>query len=174
MFEHHPTTAQELARHRPIIRDTPFMDRQLLTKRPERIEQNLPPDWGEGYPNVWLGVSIENDAYAHRATILTQTPAVIRFVSYEPALGPLDTLQLDGLDWIIYGGESGPGFRGHDIRWARDMRARCEAAGVAFFYKQSPAPRTEMGIELDGEIVRYYPKSRRAAKAPPGFLLPMA
>ena len=83
----------------------------------------------------------------------------MRFVSYKPALGPLDELELDGLAWVIYGGESGPDYRPHDVEWARDMRRRW--AGVAFFYKQSAAPRTEMGIELDGEIVRAYPTPRR-------------
>lgn len=71
------------------------------------------------------------------------------------------SLNLDGIDWVIYGGESGPGFRGHDLEWPRDMRRRCEAAGVAFFYKQSAAIRTEMGTELDGETVRNYPIPRK-------------
>ncbi len=100
-----------------------------------------------------------------RAWDLRRIPAVVRFVRYEPALGPLDELELDGLDWIIYGGESDPGYRPHDVQWARDMRRRCDAEGAAFFYKQSAAPRTEMGIELDGEIVRAYPTPRGAVAA---------
>ena len=114
---------------------------------------------------MWLGTSIESNDYIMRAWDLRRIPALVRFVSYEPALGPLDELDLDGLDWIIYGGESGSGYRPHDVQWARDMRRRCDEAGAAFFYKQSAAPRTEMGIELDGEIVRAYPTPRRSAAA---------
>jgi protein gp37 len=70
----------------------------------------------------------------------------------------LDELNLKGIHWVIYGGESGPNYRTHEVQWARDMRDRCKARGVAFFYKQSAAPRTEMGIKLDGRIVRQYPR----------------
>lgn len=160
VFEDHPTITEQRERLWQLIRETPNLHWQLLTKRPERIAENLPADWGVGYPNVWLGTSIENDDYVWRADHLRDIPAVVRFVSYEPALGPLPSLNLSGLDWIIYGGESGPGWRDHDLDWPREMRRRCEEAGVVFFYKQSAAPRTEMGIELDGEIVRKYPTPR--------------
>lgn len=154
--------APELVEYRmdlwEIIRNTPWLDWQLLTKRPQNIEKFLPSDWGDGYPNVWLGTSIEDNRVAHRGPILTSVPAIVHFVSYEPAIGPLDQLDLTDIEWLIYGGESGPGYRDHDIQWARDIRKRCEESGTAFFYKQSPAYRTEMGIELDGEIVRNYPK----------------
>ena len=83
-------------------------------------------------------------------------------MSYEPALGPLDSLDLTGLDWIIYGGESGPGYRPHDLAWPRAMRDKCRAAGVAFFYKQSSAHRTEMGTTLDGETIHQFPVPRIA------------
>jgi len=160
-FEAHPTIQAELPKLWALIRQTPWLDWQLLTKRADRIGECLPPDWSaEGWPNVWLGVSIENADYLWRADALRAVPAVVRFVSYEPALGPLDALDLHRLDWIIYGGESGPKYRDHDLDWARRMRAKCEAAGVAFFYKQSAARRTEMGIALDGEIVRHYPTPR--------------
>lgn len=153
-----PTLARERLKLWPLIRSTPWLDWLLLTKRPENYARFLPPDWGGGYPNVWIGTSIESNEYVGRADFIREVPATVRFISYEPALGPLDDLNLAGLHWIIYGGESGPGYRGHDVQWARDIRARCEAAGVAFFYKQSPAPRTEMHITLDGEIVRSYPR----------------
>lgn len=156
-FEDHPQIIAELPKLWAMIRQTPRLDWQLLTKRSERISQSLPTDWGDGYPNVWLGVSIESNEYTYRADDLRKIPARIRFVSYEPALGPLDALNLENIQWVIYGGESGPGWRQHDLAWPRDMRRRCEAAGVAFFYKQSAAPRTEMGTTLDGEIVRNYP-----------------
>lgn len=95
-----------------IIRNTPELTYQILTKRPERILDNLPPDWGEGYPNVWLGVSIEdNDVMPLRIIRLINIPAKVRFISAEPLLGKLRLLELTGLDelfdWIIVGGESG-------------------------------------------------------------------
>jgi len=142
-----------------LIRDTPWLDWQLLTKRPENFERMLPDDWGEGYSNVWLGTSIEDNRVADRATDLISVPAHVHFVSYEPAIGPLDGLDLTHIEWVIFGGESGPDYRPMDVQWARDMKARCDAEGVAFFFKQSAAPRTEMGIKLDGRIVRNYPRS---------------
>lgn len=161
VFEDHPTVIGEMAKLWPLIRATPWLHWQLLTKRPERIAASLPADWGDGYPNVWLGTSIENADYAWRADHLRAIPAVVRFVSYEPALGPLaDVLDLTGIDWIIYGGESGNSYRDHDIQWPRDMRDKCKAAGAAFFYKQSPARFTERGTTLDGETVREYPVPR--------------
>lgn len=167
VFEDHPTIAQERKRLWALVRETPFLEWQLLTKRPENLllPGYLPDDWGPGYPNVWLGTSIENADYAFRRDQLVEVPAAIRFVSYEPALGPLaEALDLDGIDWVIYGGESGPGYRKHDLDWPRRMRIACEKAGVAFFYKQSSAARTEMGIELDGKIVREFPHNRRVAR----------
>lgn len=92
------------------------------------------------------------------AAHLISNPAPVHFVSYEPAIGPLDQLDLTDIEWVIYGGESGPGHRPEDKQWARDMHARCAAADVAFFHKQSAGHRTEMGIELDGKIVREYPR----------------
>lgn len=133
---------------------------QMLTKRPQNIERLLPADWGDGFPNVWLGTTIEDMRVAARADYLRKIPAVVRFVSYEPAIGPLNDLDLTGLDWVIYGGESGSGYRPEDKQWARDMRDKCTAADVAFFHKQSAAFRTEQGIELDGEIVRHFPTPR--------------
>ncbi len=130
---------------------------QMLTKRPENIGKFLPADWGDGYWNVWLGCTIEDNRVAHRATPLTRNPAVVHFVSYEPAIGPLDQLDLNDIEWVIYGGESGPNRRPEDKQWARDMHARCSDANIAFFHKQSAGIRTEMGIELDGKIIREYP-----------------
>jgi protein gp37 len=146
-----------------VIRESHHLEFQMLTKRADRIARCLPADWGQGYPNVWLGVSIEDQRVADRADHLREIPAAIRFVSYEPALGPLE-LDLAGLDWVIYGGESGPGYRPEDKDWARSMRAQCQAAGVAFFHKQSSARRTEQGIELDGQIIREFPAGARKWK----------
>jgi protein gp37 len=165
--EDHPVAAERRPFLFDIIRKTPHLDWLLLSKRAERIAECLPKDWGDGWPNVWIGATIESNDYVHRADCLRAIPATVRFVSYEPALGHLDKLDLSGLDWIIYGGESGPGYRPHDLAWPREMKRRCEEAAAnakpgerwpTFFYKQMAAPRTEMGIELDGEIVRNYPR----------------
>jgi protein gp37 len=120
-----------------------------------RVHPDVPRRWR--LPNVWLGTSIENDRHTFRADHLREAPADIRFISAEPLLGPLPSLDLDRLDWIIVGGESGPGFRPMDHAWARDLRDRCLAAGVAFFFKQSSGLRTETGIELDGRRWEEYP-----------------
>jgi len=158
--ENHPILDAQRVRMWEAIRNNPRLHFQMLTKRPERIRQLLPADWGNGYPNVWLGTSIEDMRVAQRADHLRDIPAVVRFISYEPALGPLDGINLRGIDWVIYGGESGPGYREHDLAWPRAMEKKCAAEGVAFFFKQSAAPRTEMGIMLDGRIVRKFPVPR--------------
>lgn len=137
-----------------IVRESPDLWFQLLTKRPDHIAEALPDDWGDGYPNVWLGTTIEDMRVAWRADALRAVPARVRFVSYEPAIGPLtDAFALEGLHWLICGGESGAGYRPFDMQWARDIRDRCVAHGVAFFMKQDAAFRTEMRpylVEPDG------------------------
>lgn len=146
-----------------LIRNCDHLHFQLLTKRPENILRFLPDDWGQGYENVWVGTTIEDNRVVHRGDYLRAVPAAVRFVSYEPAIGPLDQLDLVGIHWVIYGGESGPGRRPENKQWARDMRSRCAANGIAFFHKQSSGHRTEMGIELDGEIVREFPCLEKSA-----------
>lgn len=141
-----------------LIRHCPNLVFQVLTKRPERIAKHLPEDWADGYENVWLGVSIETNDYVWRADILRKIPAVVRFVSAEPLLGPVPDLNLDGVHWLIVGGESGPGFRPMDRAWARQLRDHALAKSVAFFFKQSAAPRTEMRTRLDGRQWRQYPE----------------
>lgn len=160
--EDHPTAVEIRPRMWDMIRACRNLHFQLLTKRPERIRQLLPADWGTGWMNVWLGTSIEDMRVAQRADHLRDIPAVVRFISYEPALGPLDQLDITGIDWCIFGGESGLGYRAPAgwQDWARAMREKCREAGVAFFFKQSPAARTEMGTTLDGETVREFPKIR--------------
>jgi protein gp37 len=160
IFEDHTTANVTRPRVWDLIRECPDLHFQVLTKRPERIVDNLPEDWGEGWHNVWLGTSIEDMRVAGRADHLRPIPAVVRFVSYEPALGPLDDLDLTGIDWVIYGGESGPGYRAEDKMWARTMHRRAAERSIAFFHKQSSGWRTELGIELDGRIVREYPTPR--------------
>ena len=151
-----------------LIRATPALTWQLLTKRPQNIVKMLPPDWGDGYANVWLGTTAENQEEANRRVpYLLAVPASVRFLSCEPLLGPIDLFgaEMEGplmggeptaaqiandptgwrvirygvsrLDWIIAGGESGPGARPMHPQWARSLRDQCEAAGVPFFHKQN-------------------------------------
>jgi protein gp37 len=122
-----------------IIRATPHLTYQILTKRPERFETHLPFDWGSGYPNVWLGVSVETQRQVDRADLLGLTPARIRFLSCEPLLGRIrlgDALQ--DLHWVIAGGETGaPAVRRDmSIENFTALREEVTAAGVAFFAKQ--------------------------------------
>lgn len=161
--EDHPQAKEYRPKMWEVIRECQHLHFQMLTKRTERIAECLPTDWGDGYPNVWIGTTIEDNRVAHRQQYLAETPAVCRFVSYEPAIGPLNEMPLDGVDWLIYGGESGPGHRPEDKQWARDIRDRCFAEGIAFFHKQSSGYRTEMGIELDGELIRQFPIPREFA-----------
>ena len=107
---------------------------QVLTKRPERVallNDQLP--WPA---QVWLGVSVESRRYIDRIDILRGTDAAVKFLSLEPLLGPLPGLNLAGIDWVIVGGESGPGARLMQADWARDIRDQCLAAGVPFHFKQ--------------------------------------
>lgn len=150
-----------------VIRKCPNLIFQILTKRSGRILSNLPADWRDGYPNVWLGVSIENDRFVYRADDLRCVPARVRFISAEPLLGSLPSLDLDDIHWLIVGGESGPGYRPMDVAWVRELRDYAKREGTAFFFKQSAAPKTEMGIELDGQIVREYPPQQATTPKEP-------
>lgn len=137
---------------------------QVLTKRPERVVElanDLP--WPK---NVWMGVSIENRRFTHRADLLRQVPAAVRFISAEPLLGPLEGLDLREIDWLIAGGESGPRHRRVDEAWVMDLRDRCLADDVAFFFKQWGGARPKsQGRELQGRTWDQMPKSREAISA---------
>ena len=158
--EDHPDLPEIRVKMWEAIRASTHLHFQLLTKRAERIAELLPDFWPQIRDRVWLGTSIESMKLAERADHLRTLDAAVRFISYEPALGPLDQLDLTGIDWVIFGGESGVGYRAADLDWARRMRERCEGEGVAFFFKQSSHRYTERGIELDGEIVRMFPTPR--------------
>ncbi|GAA4931614.1 protein gp37 [Nonomuraea thailandensis] len=115
----------------------------------------LPP-WP--LPNVWVGTSIESDDYCWRADALRMTPAAIRFLSLEPLLGPLPSLDLAGIDWVIIGGESGPGHRPLDLAWVREIRDRCAGLPTALFFKQIGGPTPKAGGRLlDGRTWDEYP-----------------
>jgi protein gp37 len=122
---------------------------QVLTKRHNRLAE-LACDlrWPE---NVWMGVSIENRRFVDRADALRGVPAAVRFISAEPLLGRLEGLDLTGIDWLIAGGESGPGHRRVKPEWIRELRDRCQSEGVAFFFKQWGGIRSKAGGRvLDG------------------------
>ncbi len=183
VFEEHPTIDAEREKLWPLIRETPWLDWQLLTKRADRIAKCLPTDWGNGYANAWLLVSAEDQQCAEeRIGYLLRVPAVVHGISYEPAIGPLDVRRwfkrgsvcdcdrggprgtfcaagwircnagLRRLNWLIVGGESGPGARPFEVEWARTVAQQCKAAGVPVFCKQLGAhviDRNDSGLEGD-------------------------
>lgn len=117
-----------------VMNQCPHHTFQVLTKRAKRLAElatTLP--WSK---NIWAGVTIEADAYVRRADLLKEVPAEVKYVSLEPLLGPLPSLNVAGLDWIIVGGESGPGSRPMDVSWVTDIRDRAVGHGVPFFFKQ--------------------------------------
>jgi protein gp37 len=122
---------------------------QVLTKRSERLlELNAVLNW---QPQIWMGVSIESEDYLFRVKHLKRTRAKTKFLSIEPLLGPLHRLDLRGIDWVIVGGESGPGARPVDPEWVREIRDRCISARVPFFFKQwGGVLKSRTGRILDG------------------------
>lgn len=140
-----------------IIKDCPNLIFQILTKRPNLIEPRLPLDWGSGYENVGLGVSIETNDYNWRADILRNIPAKVRFISAEPLLGSLDKLNLEGFKWLVAGGESGLEYRSMDTEWARQLRDKCVLEKVAFFYKQGSGILPGKNKKLDGQVWEQWP-----------------
>ena len=130
---------------------------QVLTKRSARLARLGPTlPWGS---HIWAGVSIESNRYVWRADQLRKVPAHIRFISAEPLLGPLDGLSLEGIHWLITGGESGYGHRPCDPDWVRNLRDRCVAEGVAFFHKQCGGRTPKAGGRLlDGRTWDEFPQ----------------
>ncbi len=122
---------------------------QILTKRAKRLPKiDAQLEWA---PNFWMGVSVENDKVTWRIDHLRQTRAHVKFLSLEPLLGPLPNLDLSGIDWVIVGGESGPGARPMEESWVLEIRDQCEAAGVKFFFRQwGGTNKKKAGRILDG------------------------
>jgi protein gp37 len=137
---------------------------QVLTKRAERLanlSEYLP--WAD---NIWMGVSVENEAYTYRIDHLRETGAAIKFLSLEPLLGPLDDLRLDGIDWVIVGGESGPGARPMNSEWVISIRNQCVEANVPFFFKQwGGVWKKRLGRTLEGATWDQMPRDNRAVSA---------
>jgi len=132
---------------------------QILTKRTSRLVELAPRfTWS---PNIWMGVTVENAKYVSRIDALRNVPATVRFISLEPLLGPLPNLDLQAIDWVIVGGESGAGARMMEADWVTDVRDQCQEAGVAFFFKQWGGVRKKVaGRKLNGRIWAEMPAAR--------------
>lgn len=155
---HDQVPLQFIRRVFATMRKTRRHSYQILTKRAERLAElskNL--EWPE---NVWMGVSVENADYLQRIDHLRETDAKIKFLSVEPLLGPLGEMDLSGIDWVIVGGESGPGARPMDSTWVRSIRDQCIDAGVAFHFKQwGGVNKKKSGRILDGRKWDQFPPS---------------
>ncbi|MCS5498376.1 phage Gp37/Gp68 family protein [Cnuibacter physcomitrellae] len=141
-----------------VIADTPQHTYQILTKRSSRLPKVAEKlNWPS---NLWMGVSVENSDQLYRVDDLRQVPAAVRFLSCEPLLGPLNSLDLKGIDWVITGGESGPRARPLEVDWVRAIRDNCASANVPYFHKQwgGRTPKAG-GRTLDGEIWSEMPRA---------------
>jgi protein gp37 len=143
------------------IHQTPQHKFQILTKRAERLAEITSfINWPD---NVWMGVSVENEHYVNRIDHLKMTGAFIKFLSIEPMLGPVPDMDLNGIDWVIVGGESGPGARPIRYEWVIDIRNQCLSANVPFFFKQwGGTNKKKAGRLLDGKIWDQMPHPTRA------------
>ena len=141
-----------------LIRSCASLDWQILSKRPENIASMLPPDWGYGWHHVWLGVSTEDQIRADiLVPILRAIPAGVRFLSIEPLIGPVK-VKLNGIHWVIAGGESGPGYRPMHPQWIRSVRDQCLKARVPFHFKQwGTQKKKAAGRTLDGKVWDEFP-----------------
>ncbi|MBT3042243.1 MAG: phage Gp37/Gp68 family protein [Candidatus Thiodiazotropha sp. (ex Codakia orbicularis)] len=143
-----------------LIRETPMLQWQLLTKRASNIEKYLPDDWGcFGWRHVWLGVTVENKRHGlRRLNMLREIPAKVRFVSIEPLLEDLGNLDLRGIGWVIVGGESGHHARAMEQAWVERIEAQCKEQSVPFFFKQWGGRKDKGGCLLGGREVKEWPR----------------
>jgi protein gp37 len=119
-----------------VMQATPRHNYQILTKRPRRMAQLVTDQVGKVLPNVWLGTSVENAEVRDRVDDLRAVPAAIRFISFEPLIGPVGSIDLTGIDWAIVGGESGSAARPIREEWIDEIYAQCVQQRTAFFFKQ--------------------------------------
>jgi len=153
-----------------IMRRADWHQFQILTKRSERLREIAPQLPWE--PHIWMGVSVENSDYLQRIDDLRRTGARVKFLSLEPLLGPLPSLNLKDIDWVIVGGESGPGARPMDAQWVRQIRERCLRANVPFFFKQwGGVVKSRMGRMLDGRLWDEMPAAAAAFAGEPFQIL---
>lgn len=146
---HESVPAEYIQQVFAVMNQTPHHTFQILTKRPQRLLELDPVlPWAD---HIWMGVSVESAAYRGRIDHLRQTHARVKFLSVEPLLGQITGMKLDGIDWVIVGGESGPGARPMQTAWVTDIRDQCVAANVRFFFKQWGGVRKHRtGRVLDG------------------------
>lgn len=154
-----------------VIRRTPELYYQILTKLPQRIGNNLPLYWDEIKSRIWLGVSVETSEYLWRADYLSQFAPAVRFVSMEPLLGPVNLVEIsDSIDWVIAGGESGEDARRFNPDWARVVRDDCARLGIAFFLKQlGMAWAKENGLPGKAGKPDEWPEDLRVRQFPVGI-----
>lgn len=155
---HEQVSDEFIARVFEVMSSTPQHIYQLLTKRADRlvtISTQLP--WPK---NIWMGVSVEDNDHLTRVKRLREIPSVVRFLSIEPLLGPLPDLNLNGIDWVIVGGESGPGARPMHREWVISIRDTCISESVPFFFKQWGGPRKKIaGRELENRTWNQMPQT---------------
>jgi protein gp37 len=157
---HKDVPAEFIVRVFEVMNRANWHEYQILTKRSERLAEldGLLP-WK---PHIWMGVSVENLDYAFRIDDLRRTQSHTKFLSLEPLLGPVPALDLRGIDWVIVGGESGPGARRMEQAWVLDIRDQCQRAGVSFFFKQwGGVNKKRAGRELDGKTYDDMPAKKR-------------
>jgi len=146
----------------------------MLTKRPARISSLLPADWCDGYPNVWLGTTVDDKRHGlPRVDVLRILPAAVRFLSVEPLLEGLGEFDLSGISWVIVGGESGRGARPFDLDWARSIKTQCLTSGARFFMKQlgarpemTPGPIAWPSTDAKGGNMAEWPEDLRVQDFP--------
>lgn len=162
-----------------VIRRTPWITWQILTKRIERVKNHLPSDWGHGWPNVWIGASTENQPrYDQRTKYFDKFEAAVKFLSIEPLLGPIPNMRLGGdldglIDWVILGGESGNdtgkwGYRPAYLQWFKEIIDQCDAENVPVFMKQTGtyiAKQMEMQSRT-GKLTHEWPEEFRRREFP--------
>jgi protein gp37 len=143
-----------------IVRLTPLFHWQLLTKRAPNISRYLPEDWGSGYENVWLGVTVEDQKHGlKRMEALKRVPAKVRFISVEPLIEDLGEVDLSGIDWVIVGGESGHHARPMEQAWVERIYKQSQEQNVPFFFKQWGGRSSDKGGSLfHGEEVKEWPE----------------
>ncbi len=146
-----------IARVFDVMNRAPWHQFQVLTKRSERLLEISPRlTWA---PHIWMGVSVESARFTNRIDHLRKTNAHVKFLSLEPLLGPLENLNLAGIDWAIVGGESGPGARPMRPEWAQNIQEQCARANVAFFFKQwGGVNKKKTGRTLDGRTYDEMPQ----------------
>jgi len=139
-----------------VMREASWHHFQILTKRAERLKElSAKIGWT---PNIWMGVSVENQKYVDRIDCLRGTQAHVKFLSIEPLLGPIGHLDLTNIDWVIVGGESGPGAREMKKEWVIEIQQQCRNSEVAFFFKQwGGTNKKKTGRSLDGRTYDEFP-----------------